>query len=168
MFNKLFTHFSGGSEVAAVNAIYAPMSGAVVLLDQVPDPVFSGRMLGDGVAIFPTAGDVLAPFDGEVTALFPTGHAIGLCSNTGVECLIHVGIDTVELNGAGFAAKVKPGDKVKQGQLLIQADLQAIHLAGKEIVTPVIITNSSVWQPAQPASGQVQAGSDMLFTVSSK
>lgn len=167
MFNQLFTR-SSGSEAAAANAVYAPMSGTVVLLEQVPDPVFSGRMLGDGVAILPAAGDVLAPFDGEVTALFPTGHAIGLCSHTGVECLIHIGIDTVEMNDVGFAAKVKPGDKVKQGQLLIQADLQAIRSAGKEIVTPVIITNSSVWQPAQLVSGQVRAGSDMLFTVNSK
>lgn len=165
MFNKLLSHLNNGNAAAEANAVYAPMSGAIVSLDQVPDPVFSHKMLGDGLAILPSSGDVVSPFDGEVASVFPTGHAIGLCSDTGVECLIHIGIDTVELNGVGFTAKVKPGDKVKKGQLLIQSDLNTIRSAGKAVVTPVIITNSSIWQPIQFASGGVRAGSDIIFKV---
>jgi PTS system glucose-specific IIA component len=167
MLNKLFGKLSSSKPVAPTepNAIYAPMSGAIVPIDQVPDPVFSGRMLGDGLAILPSSGDVLAPFDGEVVSLFPTGHAIGLMSNTGVECLIHVGMDTVELNGTGFSAKVKQGDKVKKGQLLIKAELSVIRAAGKDIITPIIVTNASEWQPVQFASGGIQAGKDIAFSV---
>jgi glucose-specific phosphotransferase system IIA component len=171
MLNKLFTKISGGSASgtpAEANAVYAPMTGSIISLEQVPDPVFSGKMLGDGLAILPSSGDVLAPFDGEVVSLFPTGHAIGLVSDGGIECLIHIGIDTVELNGTGFTAKVKQGDKVKKGQLLIKADLAVIRASGKDVITPIIITNPTVWQPVQFATGEVQARKDIVFTVVTK
>ena len=158
MFNKFFA-----KTTAELNAIYAPMTGTIVPLDQVPDPVFAGKMLGDGLAILPSSGDVLSPFNGQVVSLFPTGHAIGLVSEAGVECLIHIGVDTVELNGCGFTAKVKQGDKVKQGQLLIKADLNCISASGKSSITPVIITNTTAWQPIELAKGEVQAGKDIIY-----
>lgn len=168
MLNNLWQKVTGGKPASSSepNAIYAPMTGTIVPLDQTPDPVFSGRMLGDGIAILPSSGDVLAPFDGEVVSLFPTGHAIGLLSNTGIECLIHIGMDTVELNGVGFFPKVKQGDKVAKGKLLIQVDLDSLRSAGKNRVTPVVITNSALWRPVGcNESGEIHAGIDILFTV---
>lgn len=156
---------NSGGDAADLDAVYAPISGTIVPLEQVPDPVFAGKMLGDGVAILPSSGEVVSPFDGEVVSLFPTGHAVGLVSVTSVECLIHIGIDTVELSGSGFSAKVKQGDKVKKGQLLIQADLNTLRSAGKETETPVIITNPTSWKPVKIASGEVQAGKDIIYSV---
>ena len=165
MLNRLFTKKSNDGSASELNALYAPMTGTIIPIEEVADPVFSGKMLGDGVAILPSSGEVLAPFAGEVVSLFPTGHAIGLVSESGVECLLHIGIDTVELNGSGFTAKVRQGDKIKRGQMLIKADLEAIRTAGKDIVTPVIITNANEWKPVALASGEVQAGKDIIYRV---
>lgn len=167
MLNKLWGKLTGsnGSPTEA-NTIYSPVTGTVVPLEQVPDPVFSGRMLGDGIAVLPSSGEIVAPFDGKVVSLFPTGHAIGLVSEDGIECLIHIGMDTVELNGQGFTLKVSQGDSVKKGKVLIKADLAAISSAGKQIVTPVVITNTAVWKPvALHEGGEVNAGTDILFRV---
>lgn len=150
------------------HAVYAPVSGSIVPLDHVPDPVFAGRMLGDGVAILPRSGDVLAPFDGEVVSLFPTGHAVGLRSSAGIECLIHIGMDTVELNGTGFQVKIRQGDRVNKGDLLIKADLGILEQAGKSPVTPVVVTNSAVWRLQQLKEGEAYAGRDILFSVEPK
>jgi len=94
-----------------------PVIGHVISLDDVNDEVFSSRAMGDGIAIVPTKGILYSPFDGKVEVAFPTGHAFGLKSNTGVEMLLHIGINTVELNGKGFNAKVKVGDLVEKGQI---------------------------------------------------
>ena len=123
--------------------ILSPLKGHVLPLTQVPDEVFSRRIMGAGAAIDPQEGEIKAPFDGIVTAVFPTGHAIGLTSNDGVECLIHIGIDTVEMDGKGFETLVKQGQTVKAGDLLSRVDLDAIRKAGHPVITPVIITNSS-------------------------
>lgn len=144
--------------------IWAPLSGKIMELDQVPDPMFANELLGPGLAIYPTSGDILAPFDGEVIALFPTGHAIGLKSTGGVECLIHCGIDTVELQGKGFKVMVSQGDKVKLGKVLIKADLKLIASQGKNIATPIVITNSDKWSiEFARKDGGVVAGADVLF-----
>jgi PTS system beta-glucoside-specific IIA component/PTS system beta-glucoside-specific IIB component/PTS system beta-glucoside-specific IIC component len=124
------------------NEILAPMSGSVLALDQVPDSTFASGLLGKGVAIIPAVGKVIAPFSGEVASLFQTKHAIGLLSDSGIELLIHVGIDTVKLNGVPFTAHVKEGDKVQAGDLLIEFDRQAILDAGYDLATPIIISNS--------------------------
>lgn len=169
MFNTLWQKLTGGGSSASSsepNTIYAPMSGKIVPLDQTPDPVFSGKMLGEGLAILPSSGEVVAPFDGEVVSLFPTGHAIGLLSETGVECLIHIGMDTVELNGVGFSVKVKQGDRVAKGNLLVKVDLDHLRSVGKNTMTPVVITNSALWRLTScNESGEVHAGSDILFCV---
>jgi len=120
-----------------------PVIGQAISLDDVNDEVFSSRAMGDGIAIVPTKGILYSPFDGKVEAVFPTGHAFGLKSNTGVEMLLHIGINTVELNGKGFNAKVKVGDLVEKGQVLGEFDLEAIQKAGYDPTTMMIFTNLS-------------------------
>ncbi|TKH42875.1 PTS beta-glucoside transporter subunit EIIBCA [Paenibacillus terrae] len=120
--------------------IYSPITGKTIPLSQVNDSAFSTEAMGKGLAIEPSVGEVVAPIDGVVTSLFPTGHAIGLTSNGGTEILIHIGINTVALKGKHFNPVVKEGDSVKQGELLIQFDREQIIEAGYEIVTPVIVT----------------------------
>lgn len=123
--------------------IYSPIKGKVIPLKNVRDKVFSEEVMGKGMAIEPTEGKVVAPFDGSVEMVFHTKHAIGLKSNLGVEVLIHIGIDTVNLNGQYFTSHVQNGDEVKQGQLLIEFDLKNIQKAGYDTTTPVVITNSA-------------------------
>lgn len=122
--------------------IFAPMTGKIINLSEVDDGVFSEGMLGDGVAIEPNDGKVFAPFDGEVQMVYDTKHALGLISNDGIELLIHVGIDTVQLNGKYYDVKVQSGQKIKKGDLLVNVDLTGISEAGYRTVTPVIVTNS--------------------------
>ncbi|MCI8805146.1 MAG: PTS transporter subunit EIIC [Clostridiales bacterium] len=122
--------------------IFAPMTGKVIELSGVDDGVFSEGMLGGGAAIEPTDGKVFAPFDGEVQMVYDTKHALGLISNSGVELLIHVGIDTVQLNGKYYDVKVENGQKIKKGDLLVNVDLDGVSKAGYRTVTPVIVTNS--------------------------
>lgn len=122
--------------------IYAPMKGQVIPLEQVNDAAFSGKMMGEGVAIIPEEDTITAPFDGEVTALFPTKHAIGLTSENGIEVLIHVGIDTVELAGEHFTAFVETGEKVKKGQKILAVDFAKVKEAGYDTTTPIVVTNT--------------------------
>ncbi|MFB8377842.1 beta-glucoside-specific PTS transporter subunit IIABC [Paenibacillus taichungensis] len=120
--------------------IYSPLTGKAVALSTINDPAFSTGAMGKGLAIVPEIGEVVAPVDGVVTSLFPTGHAIGLTTNAGTEILIHVGINTVALKGKYFSPVVQEGDIVRQGELLIQFDIDKIKEAGYETVTPVIVT----------------------------
>lgn len=122
--------------------IYAPMKGQIISLKQVNDSAFSSKMMGEGVAIIPQENTITAPFNGEVTALFPTKHAIGLTSDNGIEVLIHVGIDTVELEGQYFTAYVETGDKVKKGQKLLEVDFAKVKEAGYDTTTPIVVTNT--------------------------
>ena len=117
------------------------MSGQVLPLENVADQVFSTKMMGDGFAIEPTDGKVVAPVDGEIAVAFPTGHAYGIVTKQGVEILLHLGIDTVELDGAGFEPQVKVGDKVKAGDTLALMDLEAIKAAGKPLTSMLIFTS---------------------------
>lgn len=126
---------------AAEGKMELPVIGHAISLDDVNDEVFSSRAMGDGIAIVPTKGILYSPFDGKVEVAFPTGHAFGLKSNTGVEMLLHIGINTVELNGKGFNVKVKVGDSVEKGQILGEFDLEAIKNAGYDPTTMMIFTN---------------------------
>jgi PTS system beta-glucosides-specific IIC component len=119
----------------------SPLTGTVVPLKEVPDDVFATGMMGEGVAIEPSEGRVTAPFDGTVYSVFPTLHAISLVSNNGTEVIIHVGIDTVSLNGQGFKAHVKNGDTVQAGDLLLEFDIDYIHKQNLKTITPVLVTN---------------------------
>lgn len=121
----------------------APLSGTVMPVSEVEDQVFASKAMGDGIAIDPTEGKVYAPFSGEITVAFPTGHAYGLKAANGREVLIHIGMDTVELDGKGFTPHVKQGDIVKQGDLLTEVDLDYIRSQGKPVITPVIFTDGT-------------------------
>ncbi|MCI2774354.1 PTS system glucose-specific transporter subunit IICBA [Staphylococcus petrasii] len=121
--------------------IYAPGTGHIIPLSEVPDKVFSEKMMGDGVGFVPEKGEIVAPFDGTVKTIFPTKHAIGLESDSGVEVLIHIGIDTVKLNGEGFESLVNADEPVTQGQPLMKINLAYLQEHAPSIVTPVIITN---------------------------
>ena len=147
-------------------SIFSPVDGKVIPLSEVPDPVFSGKMLGDGVAVVPTDGTFFAPFSGKIVTLFPTGHAIGLQAENGAEILIHIGLDTVELGAAAFQIHVRPDQEVKLGELLITADLAAISAAGKSPITPIVLTNTPTeWSLTPAAADVVQASKDLLYTV---
>lgn len=117
--------------------------GKVVALSEVPDKVFAEKMMGDGYALELSDGKIYAPVDGTVAVAFPTGHAYGITTKNDIEILIHIGIDTVELDGKGFNAKVKQNDKVKAGDLLTEVDLEYIKNAGKPTVTPMIFTSEN-------------------------
>ncbi|MDR0885247.1 MAG: beta-glucoside-specific PTS transporter subunit IIABC [Clostridiales Family XIII bacterium] len=123
--------------------VNSPIKGAVIPLSKIKDAAFSQGTLGNGLAIEPSEGKVFAPFDGTVTTLFPTRHAIGIVSDNGMELLIHIGLDTVQLNGEHFTAHIVQGDKVKKGQLLVTFDIDAIKNAGYSLQTPIIVANTS-------------------------
>ncbi len=145
------------------NTVLSPMRGTVLALDQVPDATFASGLLGQGAAIVPADNKVIAPFAGEVASLFATKHAIGLLSDSGIEVLIHVGIDTVKLDGKPFTAHVKVGDKIQPGDLLLEFDRQAILDAGYDLATPIIISNSDDYRDvATVAATAVQAGAPLL------
>lgn len=141
----------------------SPLTGEVLPLSETPDAVFASGAMGQGVAIEPSVGEVVAPADGTIRLLFPTNHAIGLATDDGAELLIHVGMDTVELDGKGFTAHVVQGSKVKKGQLLLSFDIEAIKEAGYSVVTPVIVTNSADYEAVETlASGQIDLGQKLL------
>jgi PTS system beta-glucosides-specific IIC component len=145
-------------------AVLAPLTGEVIALAQVNDATFAGGLLGKGAAIVPAGNEVVAPFDGEVVSLFATHHAIGLMNDAGVEVLIHVGIDTVKLNGRYFFAHVKPGARVRAGDVLLSFDRQAILAAGFSLTTPVIISTSDAFSAVVRTDNaeNVQAGGPFL------
>lgn len=129
---------------AQINETFAaPVRGRVMPVSEVEDQVFASKAMGDGIAIDPAEGKIYAPFSGEITVAFPTGHAYGIKAANGKEVLIHIGMDTVELNGKGFTPHVKQGDIVKQGDLLTDVDLDYIRSQGKPVVTPVIFTDGT-------------------------
>ena len=141
----------------------AHMNGMVVPMAEVQDEAFSNCILGDGVAIEPSEGKLYAPADGEVDNLFDTHHAVGLVTDDGVEVLLHIGINTVELGGKHFEAHVEVGQKVKKGDLLISFDMEAVKAAGYLLTTPMIICNTEDYQSVSPiAEGTIQAGTGLL------
>ncbi|UFT99997.1 PTS glucose transporter subunit IIA [Radiobacillus kanasensis] len=137
MFKKLF----GKNDAPKEEKVVAPVSGKVVPLSEVPDPTFSEKMMGDGVAIIPSEGKIVSPVDGKILQVFPTKHAVGIESKAGVEYLIHIGLETVSLNGEGFEAHVSQGDKVSSGDPLITVDLDIISEKASSTITPIVITN---------------------------
>ncbi|MGX7596776.1 glucose-specific PTS transporter subunit IIBC [Planococcus plakortidis] len=143
-----------------------PITGDILPITDVPDQVFSGRMVGDGFAIKPSEGKVFSPVNGEVVTLFPTKHAIGLKADDGTEMLIHIGIDTVHLKGEGFTAHVEQGDLVEQGQLLMEMDLAYISEHAPSIITPVVFTSLQEGQQVNiKTSGHVESNTKDLIEI---
>ena len=145
--------------------VTSPMRGWVATLDDVPDPVFAQRMMGDGVAIQPLSDTVVAPFDGEVTTLHEAGHAVALRSAEGAEILIHVGLDTVMLKGAGFTPLVAAGTLVARGDPLIRFDLDAVALGATSLMTPVIVTNAEAFTVAKRTCDVAVGACEALMTL---
>ncbi|MEV0095955.1 glucose PTS transporter subunit IIA [Streptomyces sp. NPDC050738] len=143
----------------------APVAGRVVGLDEVGDPVFASRALGEGVGIEPADGHVVAPVDGELVTVVGTGHAFGIRTADGIEVLVHVGIDTVQMNGAGFDVRVESGRQVAAGDLLVEVDLDAVRAAGHPTVTLMTVTNTADLTSVVPHTGQDVAAGDPVVTV---
>lgn len=143
-------------KLAHAFTLNSPLSGKVVPLEQIADETFASGLLGKGVGIVPDRGRVVSPLDGRVASLFHTGHAIGLIAENGVELLIHVGLDTVQLNGNHFTVHVAQDQPVCRGELLIEFDLPALREAGYDLTTPVIISNSDDYLDVLPASDREQ------------
>ena len=145
--------------------IYAPLSGEVIPLEEVPDPVFSERMLGEGVCIHPAGGDVCAPCDGLIIHLANTKHAIGIQAIDGTEILVHIGLETVSLEGQGFESWVEIGEKVSKGQLLVKVDWDFLREKAINIMTPIVVTNSADKNVLLMATGLAEEGKTILMTV---
>ncbi|WP_392566953.1 beta-glucoside-specific PTS transporter subunit IIABC [Utexia brackfieldae] len=164
------THTSADTVAAAATqqslnsmTVYSPLAGQVIPLSQIEDAAFAQGLLGLGVGIKPAKGEVVAPFDGRVSSLFPTKHAIGLLSDEGAEVLIHIGLDTVQLDGQYFDSFVAAGDRIVKGQTLISFDQQQIQAAGFSTVTPIIITNSDDYLDILPTdNSEISAGQILL------
>ncbi|MGY0837637.1 beta-glucoside-specific PTS transporter subunit IIABC [Aerococcus urinaeequi] len=145
--------------------IASPLVGDILPLSAVADEVFASGALGKGVAIQPSEGKVLAPANGTVSVLFKTGHAVGITTDTGVELLIHIGLDTVNLDGRGYTIHVEEGQKVSAGDLLVEFEIGTINEAGYDTITPVIVTNTDNFTDVLTTTAPAVAENDYLFTI---
>ncbi len=166
MFKKIF---GKREEVLKSIQLIAPVSGKMLTIEEVPDPVFSQKMMGDGVAFEPQEGKIVAPADGEIIQVFPTKHAIGIKAVNGAEILIHIGLETVGMKGEGFTVHVSEGKKVKQGDVLVTVDLNLVKEKASSIITPMIITNLNDMQSIEKSSlSSVIAGEQAVMTIEAK
>ena len=147
---------------AGENAVCSPLDGKLIDITEVKDEVFSAGILGDGMAVIPEKGELYAPVDATVDTVFDSKHAISLIGDNGAEILLHVGLDTVKLEGMHFEPQVKNGDRVKAGQLLMKFDIKEIKKAGYDIVTPIIITNSNKYKLSKATGGLVSVGNPVI------
>ena len=161
LFDKLF----GKKEEINPNHVYAPLAGEAVAISEVPDPTFSSGAMGNGIAIKPTDGKVCSPVNGTVDMMFDTGHAVTLVSDNGIEILIHVGLETVGLEGKPFQVKVQNGQKVKKGDILMIADLAAIEAAGLPTITPVLICNTDDYTTFNISTGKAVTNADVVIEL---
>jgi len=148
-----------------VDSFYAPIAGKAVPVSEVPDPTFAEGLLGNGIAIIPAEGKVYAPCDATVDTMFSTGHAVSLVADCGAEILIHVGLETVGLDGKPFTVHVANGDKVKKGQLMIEVDLDAIKEAGLNTITPMLICNTDAYPTFNTFVGKDVSNADVVIEL---
>ncbi len=148
--------------------IFAPLTGKAVSLNEVPDPVFSDKVLGDGAAIIPVDGKIVSPVDGEVSTVAETGHAYGFTSKDGLEILVHVGLETVSLNGECFKVYVKSGDEVKAGDLVAEVDLKYLQEKKINPITPVLLCSDTEGKELQYTEGEVKAGESAVLTLTAE
>lgn len=144
--------------------IFSPLNGQVIPLSNVKDPVFADGILGKGAAILPSEGRLVSPVNGTILNVFPTLHAIGIQSDDGLEILIHLGFDTVELEGKYFKSNISEGDKVSVGDLLIEFQVEEIKNAGYDITTPIVVTNSDQYETIEAIPEEnIKAGEKLLI-----
>ncbi len=145
--------------------IYTPVNGKAKRIEEVSDAVFAGKMLGDGFAVTPTSETVVAPISGKVSAVFPTNHAFGIEGDDGVEVLVHIGVDTVTLEGKGFTGFVKQGDHVTAGDSLAKVDFDWIAKQGIDTDVIVVVTNSNAYTEFNLLDGEDVKVNDIIFNV---
>ena len=143
----------------------APLSGYLVPIERVPDPVFSQKMVGDGIALDPVSQSLVAPCDGEVVMLHPANHALTLAAAGGIELLMHIGLDTINLKGSGFTPRVKNGDKVKAGAPLIDFDADFVATHAKSLLTMIVVTNPDRVASFRAHAGAVTTGQDAILDL---
>jgi len=148
--------------------ILSPLEGVSCPISEVSDPTFSEKILGEGIAIQPTKGEVVSPVDGTVAIMFETKHAVSIISEQGTEILIHVGLDTINLRGEFFKAFVKANDKVKAGDLLLQFDMDKILNAGYDVITPIVICNTNKYLDITTYTGKSVKKLDQIMVLKNK
>ena len=149
--------------------VKAPASGQIKDIETVSDPVFSEKMMGDGIAIQYEGGDIKAPVSGTLTTIIlPSCHAFGICGDNGIEILVHVGLETVNLKGEGFKLLKKQGDHVEQGESILSVDYELLKSKGLNLITPVVVTNSNEFEIIKKSKGQCITGDTVLFEVKKK
>ena len=163
MFGSLKEKLGLGKKAGEV--LGAPVQGKAVAISEVSDPTFGEEILGKGMAIVPAVGKVFAPVDGTVDMVFDTKHAISMTSKSGIEILIHVGLDTVTLQGAPFTAHVEAGQAVKAGDLMLEFDIEAIKAAGLETITPMVICNTDDYKTITANVGKDVNPMDEVLTL---
>ena len=162
LFDKLF----GSKDKKAVEVeIFAPLAGEIVNIEDVPDVVFSEKIVGDGIAIRPTGNKMVAPVDGVIGKIFETNHAFSMESKDGVELFVHFGIDTVGLKGEGFTRVAQEGQTVKRGDTVIEFDLAVLETKAKSVLTPVVISNMDEISSIEKKTGEVVAGESVVLVL---
>ncbi|AGI33668.1 TPA: PTS glucose transporter subunit IIA [Mannheimia haemolytica] len=162
LFDKLFGSKQKESQEIK---IYAPLTGEIVNIEDVPDVVFSEKIVGDGVAIRPSGDTIVAPVNGTIGKIFETNHAFSIESEEGVELFVHFGIDTVELKGEGFTRLAQEGQTVKVGEPIIKFDLALLEGKAKSVLTPIVISNMDEISNLSKLNGQVVAGESVVLTL---
>ncbi len=165
MFTSFFKTLGVGARTTALSA---PLSGHVIPLSEVDDQMFAKGLLGQGVAMIPTGGRVVAPCDGKVEAIFPTGHAVAMHTVDGLDVLIHVGLDTVKLEGRHFKVNAAVGDIVERGDVLIEFDREAISAEGYDLTVPILICNSAEFASIKGNIGEDVDELDQLLVARSR
>ena len=165
LFGNLFKKDKENENTNYSNKVLVPITGIVSSVKECQDPVFAGEMVGKGSLILPSEGKVYSPVDGEISMVADSKHALGITSNTGLEILIHIGLDTVELNGEPYTSHVSQGQKIKAGDLLMEFDIEKIKASGKAVESPFIITNADDKEISLLANGQTNHGQALMEVI---